>query len=148
VVPSVGTIKLWSLNKTVGVMFIKLWYIIIIIIIIINYIVGKILGIFRKIIKLSGKISHPTSQLNEHGWTRQLLENIHLLFMVVGKWPGQTPLPLAYFCDMHYFIDFLINWSQFNTNFAAFYNLLFIDLSDVLISIMFWVECCCILLVM
>jgi len=40
------TIKYWSLNKTVGVMFIKLWYIIIIIIIINNYIVGKILEIF------------------------------------------------------------------------------------------------------
>jgi len=35
-------IKHWSLNKTVGVMFKKLWYIIIIIIIIYNYIDGKI----------------------------------------------------------------------------------------------------------
>ena len=54
------TIKHWSLNKIVGVMFIKLWYIIIIIIIN-NYIYEKILEIFRKIIsgnfpKFSGKI--------------------------------------------------------------------------------------------
>jgi len=43
------TIKHWSLNMTVGVIFIKLWYIIIIIVIN-NYIDGKILEIFQKII--------------------------------------------------------------------------------------------------
>jgi len=50
------TIKRWTLKKTVGVKFIKLWYIINIVIN--NYIVGKILEFFRNFL---GKFSRPTS---------------------------------------------------------------------------------------
>jgi len=81
-----STIKYGSLNKTVGVMFIKLWYIIIIIMS--NYIVGKILEIFRKILNFLGKftVSHycytPTSNMRtcQKNWRLNQLASLLYYF--------------------------------------------------------------------